>query len=165
VCPAFSFADILPWCGNSEIVRPIEGARMSNRFQIVITALLCTVSAGAAQAQQQLVTDMKLEDSGFVMRRADTPDKLRRAQLLPSRQFVARVKDGKRYYLYADTELCKCVFVGSPDALRTFRDLRRPQQADNVMPSGMSPTTEVIDDLADDRWNLIGGDDFLDYNY
>jgi hypothetical protein len=57
------------------------------------------------------------------------------------------------------------VFVGSPDALRTFRDLRRPQQADNVMPSSMSPTREVIDDLADDRWNLVGGDDFLDYNY
>jgi hypothetical protein len=133
-------------------------------YIIMAAAVLCAMS-GAAQAQQQLVTDMKLEDSGFIMRRADTPDKLRRAQLLPSRQFVARVKDGKRYYLYADTELCKCVFVGSPDALRTFRDLRRPQQADNVMQSGASPTTDVINDLADDRWNLIGGDDFLDYNY
>jgi hypothetical protein len=134
-------------------------------FQIVVAALLCTASAGAAQAQQQLVTDMKLEDAGFVIRRADTPDKMQRAQLLPSRKFVARVKDGKRYYLYADTELCKCVFVGSPDALKMFRDLRRPQQADNVMPSDASPATDVIDDLADDRWNLIGGDDFLDYNY
>jgi hypothetical protein len=135
------------------------------RFHIIATALLCAVSAGVAQAQQQLVTDMKLEDAGFVIRRADTPDKLQRAQLLPSRKFVARVKAGKRYYLYADTELCKCVFVGSPDALKMFRDLRRPQQADNVMQSGASPSTEVIDDLADDRWNLIGGDDFLDYNY
>jgi hypothetical protein len=134
-------------------------------FHIIMAAAVLCAMSGAAQAQQQLVTDMKLEDSGFIMRRADTPDKLRRAQLLPSRQFVARVKDGKRYYLYADTELCKCVFVGSPDALRTFRDLRRPQQADNVMQSGASPTTDVINDLADDRWNLIGGDDFLDYNY
>jgi hypothetical protein len=134
-------------------------------YKIVVAVLVCAAFAGAAQAQQQLVTDMKLEDAGFVMRRADTPDKMKRAQLLPSRKFVARIKDGKRYYLYADTELCKCVFVGSPDALKVFRDLRRPQQADNVMPSGASPTTEVIDDLADDRWNLIGGDDFLDYNY
>jgi hypothetical protein len=138
---------------------------MSTRLQIVAAALLCAASAGPAQAQQQLVTDMKLEDAGFAIRRADTPDKMRRAQLLPARKFVARVKEGKRYYLYADTELCKCVFVGSPDALKVFRDLRRPQQADNVMPSGMSPATDVIDDLADDRWALIGGDDFLDYNY
>ena len=138
---------------------------MSRRFLTGATVLLCAAFAGAAQAQQQLVTDMKLEDAGFSIRRADTPDKMRRAQLLPARKFVAHVKDGKRYYLYADTELCKCVFVGSPDALRIFRDLRRPQQADNVMPSGISPATDVIDDLADDRWALIGGDDFLDYDY
>lgn len=141
------------------------------RFQAFIAAaLLCAVS-GAARAQEQelaqaqLVTDMKLEDAGFVIRRADTEDRLKRAQLLPARQFVGRVKDGKRYYLYADTELCKCVFVGSPDALKTFRDLRRPLQPDSVMPSGASAATDVIDDLADDRWALIGGDDFLDYNY
>ncbi len=138
---------------------------MSNRFQIVVAALLCAASANAAYAQAQLVTDMKLEDAGFVMRRADTPDKLRRTQLLPPHKFVARVKDGKRYYLYADPELCKCVFVGSADALKTFRDLRKPTQPDAVMASGISPATEVIDDLADDRWTLVGGDDFLDYNY
>ncbi len=73
------------------------------RFDTFIAAaLLCALSGGAAQAQAQLVTDMRLEDAGFVMRRADTPDKMRRAQLLPARKFVARVKDGKRYYLYAD---------------------------------------------------------------
>lgn len=131
----------------------------------IAAALLCALSGGAAHAQAQLVTDMRLEDAGFAMRRADTPDKLRRAQLLPPRQFVARVKDGKRYYLYADTELCKCVFVGSPDALKKFRDLRNPAQPDAVMASGVSPATDVIDDLADDRWSLVGGDDFLDYNY
>ena len=134
-------------------------------MKIRTITVIAFLAYAALPALAQLATDMKLEDAGFVMRRADTSEKMRRAQLLPSRQFVARVKDGKRYYLYADTELCKCVFVGSPDALKTFRDLRRPQQADNVMPSGLSPVNEVIDDLADDRWNLIGGDDFLDYNY
>lgn len=131
----------------------------------IAAALLCASSGSAAYAQAQLVTDMRLEDAGFAMRRADTPDKMHRAQLLPPRQFVARVKDGKRYYLYADTELCKCVFVGSPDALKTFRDLRKPAQPDAVMPSGVSPANEVIDDLNDDRWTLVGGDDFLDHNY
>lgn len=132
---------------------------------LFVAALLCASSGSAAHAQAQLVTDMRLEDAGFTMRRADTPDKLRRAQLLPAHKFVARVKNGKRYYLYADTELCKCVFVGSPDALKTFRDLRKPRQPDAVMASGISPANEVIDDLADDRWTLVGGDDFLDYNY
>ena len=55
--------------------------------------------------------------------------------------------------------------VGSADALKTVRDLRKPTQPDAVMASGISPATEVIDDLADDRWTLVGGDDFLDYNY
>lgn len=131
----------------------------------LLCAMSCAMSASAAHAQAQLVTDMRLEDAAFAMRRADTPDKMRRAQLLPPHQFVARVKNGKRYYLYADTELCKCVFVGSPDALNRFRDLRKPARPDAVMASGISPATEVIDDLADDRWTLVGGDDFLDYNY
>ena len=134
------------------------------RFILVIAAALLCVS-GAAQAQtRQLVTDMKLEDAGFTMRRADTPDKLRRARLLPPHKFVARVKDGKRYYLYADAELCKCVFLGGPTALQTFRDMRRPQQPDNVAPSGNSAFYDVVDDLNEDRWNLVGGgDDFLDF--
>jgi hypothetical protein len=128
--------------------------------------LLC-VSGATAQAQtQQLVTDMKLEDAGFTMRRADTPDHLRRVRLLPAHKFVARVKDGKRYYIYADAELCKCVFVGGPTALQNFRDMRGPQQPDAAAPSGSSAFYDVIEDLNEDRWNLLSaGDDFFDYNY
>lgn len=136
------------------------------RFNLIAAAaLLC--ASGAAQAQtRQLVTDMKLEDAGFTMRHAETPDQLRRIQMLPAHKFVARVKDGKRYYLYADAELCKCVFVGGPTALQTFRDMRGPQQPDSVAPSGNSAFYGVIEDLNEDRWNLLSArDDFFDYNY
>jgi hypothetical protein len=45
---------------------------------------------------------MRLEDMGFIMRPANTPEQMGRLRPLPARKFVARTKDGNRYYLYAD---------------------------------------------------------------
>ncbi len=132
-----------------------------NRISAAIA--LCLLFGTAAVAQ--LASDMKLEDAGFVMRRADTPEKLRQAKALPPRKFVGRVKNGKTYYVYADPELCHCVFVGSALSLQTYRDMRKLRQPDVVMPSGANAEAEVIDDLGDDRWNLIGPDSYLDYDF
>lgn len=61
----------------------------------------------AASAQEG--TDMKLEDAGFKMRVADTVEKMKHARMIPPRKFIARTKDGKRYYVYSDPDFCKCV--------------------------------------------------------
>lgn len=69
---------------------------------------------------------MKLVDAGFVMRSVDTPKKLERARQLPQRRIVAHKKNGMPYYLYADTDYCKCVLVGSQSALQAYRDMSLP---------------------------------------
>jgi len=79
---------------------------------------------GAADGQEG--KDMKLEDVGFVMRAANTPQQIERLRLLPPRTFVARSKNGRRYYLYADPDYCKCVFLGNELAMKNYRDLVRP---------------------------------------
>ena len=66
---------------------------------------------------------MDLEDSGFVMRPALTPQQLERVNLLPPHKFIARSKNGQRYFLYADPDLCKCVFVGNALAMANYQSL------------------------------------------
>jgi hypothetical protein len=72
---------------------------------------------------------MKLEDMGFIMRPANTPEQMERLRLLPARKFVARAKGGSRYYLYADPDYCQCVFVGNEFAMKNYRALNAPSSA------------------------------------
>ena len=81
---------------------------------------------GAAAAAGQEGADMRLEDFGFVMRPATTPAQERRLKLLPPRKFVARTANGRRYYIYADPDYCKCAFVGGELAMKNYRDMVSP---------------------------------------
>jgi hypothetical protein len=87
-------------------------------------------------------TDMTLEDMGFVMRTANTPEQLNRLRLLPARKFVSRTKGARRYYLYADPDYCKCVFLGDALAMKNYQNLvSPPPQAPMVIGSGDLPPT------------------------
>jgi len=114
---------------------------------------------GSAPATAQLAQDMKLEDAGFVMRPADTAQKLERLRLLPPRKFAARTKAGHRYYLYPDPDYCKCVFIGDQRALDSFRAMRAglPQPYD-VGAGGVSPEREMIYDMDADGVGVPEGD-------
>jgi hypothetical protein len=90
------------------------------RRACIIAFLIFGLSGGADASQEG--KDMKLEDMGFVMRAADTPAQIERLRQLPPRTFVTRSKNGRRYYLYADPDYCKCVFVGDETAMRNYRD-------------------------------------------
>jgi hypothetical protein len=89
----------------------------------------------AMPALAQLPTDMKLEDAGFTMREANTPQKMARLQSIPPNKFVPHRKNGQLYYVYADPNYCKCAFVGNAAAMQAYRDMRR-QQPDNVSGGG-----------------------------
>ena len=122
---------------------------------------------GAMPVTAQLATDMRLEDAGFVMRRADTPEKVARLRLIPPRQFVSRTGRSGRYYLWADPDTCRCVFVGGAGALQSFKDMRRRvPQPDNVGAgsSGINPETMIIHDMDQDAGINVPDGDVLDYH-
>jgi hypothetical protein len=134
----------------------------ATRMLGAIAAALGTLEAAA----QQLATDMKLEDAGFIMRRADTPAHIAQLRKLPSHKFVARMGPSGRYYVYADAEVCKCAFVGTERALQAFLDMRaKLPQPDNVGPSsGLTPENLIIHDMINDG---VGepGSDVIDYRF
>jgi hypothetical protein len=94
----------------------------------VLAFLVVGLFSGNVEAGHQEGTDMKLEDMGFIniMRPASTSQQIERLRLLPPRKFVARTRDGGRYYLYADPDYCKCVFVGDEVAMNNYRNLSAP---------------------------------------
>jgi hypothetical protein len=70
--------------------------------------LMLVLIMGGAPAQQEAI-DMHLEDVGFVMRAAAPQQFDRLRSLLPAHRFVGRTIDGRRYYIYSDPDLCKCI--------------------------------------------------------
>jgi hypothetical protein len=107
---------------------------------------------------------MRLEDMGFIS--ANTPEQMERLRLLPPRKFVARTKEGRRYYLYADPDYCQCVFVGNELAMKNYQALNAPSSAP-PMPIGpdADPAIGSLVQEIDPSINvMIGNGDILDYS-
>jgi hypothetical protein len=103
----------------------------------VVAFLVFGLFGGVAAGQE--AKDMKLEDLGFIMRPANTPEQMARLRLLPPHRFVTRSKDGRRYYVYADADYCQRAFVGDELAMKNYRDLvSPPPQAPMAIGSGDS---------------------------
>ncbi|MGB7100656.1 MAG: hypothetical protein WBD95_18075 [Xanthobacteraceae bacterium] len=131
--------------------------RSAHLFAVLAFGLL----GDAATAQE--AGDMKLDDVGFVMRPANTPQQLERLRLLPPRTFVARVSDGRRYYIYADPDYCRCVFLGGEMAMQNYRDLATPPTPIPTGPDSGPPSWPFVLPLPPDI--AIGNGDTLDYSY
>jgi hypothetical protein len=128
--------------------------------------LICALVVLGGGALAQLATDMKLEDAGFVMRKADTAEKILHIKRVPPRQFVSRVKNGKTYYVYADPAVCQCVFVGDAIAYEAYRDMRkRLPQPDAVAGSGVNATNIVASEMDRDVSDVIDDGNILDWKF
>ena len=129
-------------------------------MRILCVAALVAVLGAALPAVAQLPADMKLEDAGFKMKEANTPQKMARLRSIPPRIFVPHRKNGQLYYVYADPDYCKCAFVGDPAAMQAYRDMvaqRRLQQPDNVSAGGANVVAEMQNEMNDES-----GTDFDD---
>ena len=137
--------------------------RMLVRRARIVAFLIFGLSGGADANQEG--KDMKLEDMGFVMRAADTPAQIDRLRQLPPRTFVARTKGGRRYYLYADPDYCKCVFVGDELAMKNYRDLVSPppQAPMSIGPGKPSVASEMIQEMDPVLGGTIYDGDILDW--
>jgi hypothetical protein len=129
-----------------------------------IVAFLIFGLAGGADAGQE-GQDMRLEDMGFVMRPADTAARIERLRLLPPRTFVARSKAGRRYYLYADPDYCKCVFVGDELAMKNYHDTVAPGPQAPMTIGGGRPSiaSEMIQEMDPVVGGTIYDGDILDF--
>lgn len=124
-------------------------------------AMLAVFVVGAAlgvAAMAQEVTGMKLEDSGFKMKEANTPEKMTRLKSIPARKFIRRTRNGVAYFVYADPDYCKCAYMGTQAAMDTFRGMSVTASGlpgytgpiDTSKPSGSNTEAEMVTDMGDD---------------
>lgn len=132
--------------------------------------ILAGGTAGEAEAQTQRTIDRDLAQAGFVMRPADTPGKMKRLQALKPRAFTTRVRNGVRYYIYADPYDCKCAFVGYQQAFDSYRDMVRPPaplpgMAAQAPPRpGLNEERLMVDEMNEDA-GLMNGDDIFHLDF
>ena len=76
-----------------------------------------------------------------------------------------RTKGGRRYYLYADPDYCKCVFVGDELAMKNYRDLVSPppQAPMSIGPGKPSVASEMIQEMDPVLGGTIYDGDILDW--
>jgi hypothetical protein len=121
--------------------RFIESRRRS-QFRLGTSAGLLLLGLGALvanQMQQRVIMrrENNLSVAGFVVHPADEPGLLTNFDLWPPHQVLQRVQGGTIRYVYADPDVCDCLYVGSPQAYDLYQKLwleRRPahQQPNTV---------------------------------
>ncbi|MDX1777510.1 MAG: hypothetical protein R3339_01375 [Thermodesulfobacteriota bacterium] len=98
---------------------------MGSKKGLIISAILTmTLSACASiQNKQAAKTEDVLVKAGFKKVPADTPEQLAHLKTIPQRKLVShKHKDGIRY-IYADANLCKCMYVGDRDAYQSYKHI------------------------------------------
>ena len=102
-----------------------------------LLAVSVVVSACASfQTQHVHDTEDMLAAAGFKMKLADTPAKLAHLQTMPQHTLRPLQRNDKVYYAYADADGCKCLYLGSQAAYRSYeqialeaREVREEKQA------------------------------------
>jgi hypothetical protein len=85
------------------------------RLVLVMGAALVAgacANTGGAISQKE---DMLLA-AGFASKKADATAQMAGLKSLPPHQFVARNRNGRTLYLYADPTVCGCIYVGDQNA-------------------------------------------------
>ena len=114
----------------------------------ILTALIVAFAVVACESQTAVVT--KNEDSlaaaGFVVRPANTPERITMLNRLPPHRFVQRVNGDTVHYVYADPLVCGCLYVGTQQAYNQYKLHQQQQQlADEQLMTAQS--------YSDAAWN------------
>jgi hypothetical protein len=129
-----------------------EPIRTRLLWVLLFVAAAAALDGCAAMREREVreVEDM-LAASGFVMRPADSADKTANLQSLPPRRLVMQQRDGQPYYLYADPDVCKCVWAGDQKAYAQFQQMRIQKQiADEQLAAAQAYRDAAL------NWDLWG---------
>jgi hypothetical protein len=83
----------------------------------------------AACATMTRDTESMLQQAGFRKIPADTAPKMAHLRTLPDRKLISRTHQGQPYYVYADPDTCKCMWVGNAQQYQAYRGLVKQQRA------------------------------------
>ena len=94
------------------------------RSIVVLCGLTITLAACTAMEKSDAMdSERVLSAAGFQMKFADTPALQEQVKKLPQRKVSHVIRNGKLLFIYADSEFCKCMYVGSEAAYQRYQRL------------------------------------------
>jgi len=103
-------------------VRRYIKMKMRRAVFIVVIALAVasctTMQGGEARSVEQM-----LGAAGFQMKVADTPEKAADLRTFPTRKMTVRRQGAASYYIYADPDVCNCLYVGTETQYQEYQRL------------------------------------------
>jgi hypothetical protein len=96
------------------------------RWYVTAVSLAIVVAACATMTRD---TESMLQQAGFRKIPADTAQKMTHLKTLPDRKLISRTHQGQPYYVYADPDYCKCMWVGNAQQYQAYRGIVRQQRA------------------------------------
>ena len=88
-----------------------------------IFGILVLAACASTQTKETMSFENTLDKSGFVMKPADTPEKLAQLEKMPQKKLVKQDYKGQPVYLYADAAGCKCLYAGSEEDYESLQRL------------------------------------------
>jgi hypothetical protein len=111
-----------------------------------VALALFALAACESQASRVEHKEDNLSAAGFVVKPANTPDRVAMLNRLPAHQFVQRVNGDTVHYVYADPLVCGCLYVGTQQAYNQYKANQLQQQlADEQLMTAQS--------YSDAAWN------------
>jgi len=96
--------------------------------ELFVGAIVLSLAGCAAlQAEDTRATERMLAAAGFQMRPADTAEKLAHLHMLTPGKIVRRERSGEPSYVYADRNVCTCLYTGTEQQYQEYRKLARQQ--------------------------------------
>ena len=103
-------------------------SRRLARYCVAIALLLALQGITGCRSQVIQEKEDSLAAAGFILRPANTPERIAMLKRLPPNKFVRREHGDVVHYVYADPIVCSCLYVGTQQAYSQYlRD--RQQQA------------------------------------
>jgi hypothetical protein len=87
-----------------------------------------------------------LSSAGFRVKLANDPAGLKAMRALPAHRFVIHRNGGNVRYLYAEPNLCVCIFIGTAANYQDYRDIlgQGLPQADDVAPDYKTQASALL---------------------
>ncbi len=93
------------------------------RLGIAMTGIALLAAACANSPAEAPTTVDLLAQAGFVRRDVNTQERLAALKVLPPHQFVIRNSNGSVKYMYADPNVCDCIYVGGQADYDRYRQM------------------------------------------
>jgi hypothetical protein len=98
------------------------------RYSTVVALLLAAQGISGCRTQVIQEKEDSLAAAGFILRPANTPERIAMLKRLPPNHFVRREHGDVVHYVYADPIVCSCLYVGTQQAYSQYLRDRQQQQ-------------------------------------